>query len=216
MTTPLYKEALIESQKLRELAIEEAKQAVLNSITPQIKLILEKEISGTETGLFEEELPPVEEPQPPAEAALPTDNLPPQQSQPVDAMGGTNQTPPQTDSGVIPPLDTITPSVTAETDPLSTTEPAPIVSPSMGGLPVPGPDGNITVNIETLWNSLSGQTPEASTVEPAPISTPEEVSAPLETETPSPEMMPTEDLAPLQEQIAKIENEIFKFSIVNV
>lgn len=44
----VYEEAVIEAQKLKELAEKEAKKAVLEAITPHIRKILYKEISGRE------------------------------------------------------------------------------------------------------------------------------------------------------------------------
>jgi len=46
MSTPLYQEALIEAKKLRDAATVEAKNAVLEAVSPLIKQMIDKEISG--------------------------------------------------------------------------------------------------------------------------------------------------------------------------
>ena len=46
MSTPLFQEALIEAKKLREAAATEAKNAVLEAVSPLIKQMIDKEISG--------------------------------------------------------------------------------------------------------------------------------------------------------------------------
>jgi len=74
MTTPLFKEALIESKKLREAALEEAKQAVLESISPMIKSILDREIAGGGSVLLveqDETLPTAVDATPPPVATAP-------------------------------------------------------------------------------------------------------------------------------------------------
>ena len=55
MSTPLYQEALIEAKKLRDAAAVEAKNAVLEAVSPLIKQMIDKEISGI---ILEQEEPP--------------------------------------------------------------------------------------------------------------------------------------------------------------
>lgn len=214
MTTPLYKEALIESQKLRQLAIEEAKQAVLDSITPHIKSILEKEISGPSSNLFEEE-------------ELPADGLDPMaQPNPLEAPAtDAAPPPPQMDSATVPPTETVT-TPAAETTALPSVDAAPIPSPSMGGMPLPGPDGTITIDLNAMFDSKAGTNPTQG-VEQPPIQT-QEPAAPLPAtdealpadpigqEMPS-EPSPTgslsqddQNLQPLRENITRVERNILK------
>lgn len=217
MTTPLYKEALIESQKLRQLAIEEAKQAVLDSITPHIKSILEKEISGPSSNLFEEE-------------ELPADGLDPMaQPNPLEAPATDAPPPPQMDSATVPPTETVT-TPAAETTALPSVDAAPIPSPSMGGMPLPGPDGTITIDLNAMFDSKAGTNPTQG-VEQPPIQT-QEPAAPLPAtdealpadpsldpigqempSEPSPTgSLPQEDqnLQPLRENITRVERNILK------
>lgn len=224
MTTPLYKEALIESQKLRQLAIEEAKQAVLDSITPHIKSILEKEISGPSSNLFEEE-------------ELPADGLDPMaQANPLEAPPA-DVPPPQMDSATVPPTETVT-TPAAETTALPSVDAAPIPSPSMGGMPLPGPDGTITIDLNAMFDSKAGTNPTQG-VEQPPIQT-QEPAAPLpatdealpadpsldpigqemssEPPLPTDEIPPPADslpqddqnLQPLRENITRVERSILK------
>ena len=128
MTTPLFKEALIESKRLREIASEEAKQAVLESISPLIKQMLDKEIAGVGLLFEEEETDPL---------APPTDSI---TAAPTDA------TTPPTDTATTPP-------VAAPMD-MASPMAAPIPTAAGGmNIPMPGPDGKITVDIEDLFQS---------------------------------------------------------------
>ena len=45
MSTPLFQEALIEAKKLREAATIEAKNAVMESISPVIKQMIDRDIN---------------------------------------------------------------------------------------------------------------------------------------------------------------------------
>ena len=57
MSTPLFQEALIEAKKLREAAANEAKNAVLEAVSPMIKQMIDREISGI---ILEQEEPAVD------------------------------------------------------------------------------------------------------------------------------------------------------------
>ena len=76
MTTPLFQEALIEAKKLREAAAAEAKNAVLEAVSPMIKQMIDREISGV---ILEQEEPPADAlpPAPPAPAVQPIAPIPP-------------------------------------------------------------------------------------------------------------------------------------------
>ena len=65
MSTPIFQEALIEAKKLREAATAEAKNAVLEAVSPLIKQMIDKEISGIITE--------ADEPSAPAPAMMSTD-----------------------------------------------------------------------------------------------------------------------------------------------
>lgn len=96
MTTELFKEALIEARKLKEVAEIDAKNKVIEAVTPIIKKMIAKEAAYTDRFLFGEEdaamEPPVEElPMMDAPVAEPVAELPP--------MGGDTSSAPISPAG---------------------------------------------------------------------------------------------------------------------
>lgn len=155
-TTPIYKQALIEAKKVRELAKREAEKTILSKFSVQIDKMLDAEISGVPLLLEQEDpmnLLPGAEPgaaaaNPPMPATAPLDVTP---VPPVGDMGTAALTPPAAPQ--VPGLD-VAPVVQDPTQ-------APVSTPSAEaelGIPMPGPDGKITVDIETLFAA----TPEGS------------------------------------------------------
>ncbi len=211
MTTPLFKEALIESKKLRALATEEARNAVLESINPIIKEMLDRVVDGT--SLLEDA---TEEPLPdPIAGALPT-------AEPTTA-------PPD---ATVAPMDASTPlpDTSGPTPDLSS---APISAGPPGmDIPMPGPDGKITVDIESLFQSTpEGQDPtlttpgnDTTTLEPAPAENTvigaagPDVAIPTDLPpTPSPTMMEmlSSEIKKLESKISESRNaDALKFAIV--
>jgi len=55
MSTPIYQEALIEAKKLREAATAEAKNAVLEAVSPIIKQMIDREIASVDVILEQQE-----------------------------------------------------------------------------------------------------------------------------------------------------------------
>ena len=55
MSTPIYQEALIEAKKLREAATAEAKNAVLEAVSPVIKQMIDREIASVDVILEQQE-----------------------------------------------------------------------------------------------------------------------------------------------------------------
>ena len=93
MTTPLFQEALIEAKKLREAAANEAKNAVLEAVSPLIKQMIDKEISGV---ILEQE-------EPPAPETAPMDAPPPAPAAPSPDAGATGPVTPAPAGGAEPP-----------------------------------------------------------------------------------------------------------------
>jgi hypothetical protein len=155
-TTPIYKQALIEAKKVRELAKREAEKTILSKFSVQIDKMLDAEISGVPLLLEQEDpmnlLPDTAlgtaaaNPQMPATAPLDATPVPP-----VGDMGTAALTPPTTPS--VSGLD----AAPVAQDPTQVPVPTPSVGAELG-IPIPGPDGKITVDIETLFAA----TPEGS------------------------------------------------------
>ena len=102
MTTPLFQEALIEAKKLREAAANEAKNAVLEAVSPLIKQMIDKEISGV---ILEQEEPTT----PDASTASDTPPPPPPPSPDAGATGPVSPTP-ASGSEPTPSLPTMAPA----------------------------------------------------------------------------------------------------------
>lgn len=223
MTTPLFKEALLEAKRLREAAAEEAKQAVLERVSPMIKQMLDKEIAGANIGnLFME----ADEPIDPALMATPDQNATtptgttPTGTTPAPVPGSA---PVLTPTDVVPPTDvtaaptdaTVTPTDAKLDPPMGDTAVAP-VTPTGGLMDIPiDPNGKITVDLEQLFSSSQEETttmptaPEGNSpvvpVEPTPAAVPPGAEMPAETPVEpqgmAPEALP-QDLSgtpPLQE-----------------
>jgi hypothetical protein len=173
MSTPLFQEALIEAKKLREAATIEAKNAVMESISPVIKQMIDREINVI---LEQEEPADVPPPAPPAP------NPDAGAAAPIEPAGG-----PEADMAAPMP-----PAAVAAAAP-------PIASPNAQvlGTITTGPDGGqrITIPIDQLFQpevkpavAGTGMAPvPAEAAEPtapqpvqAPAPGPAEMSAPTE------------------------------------
>ena len=109
MSTPLFQEALIEAKKLREAAASEAKNAVLEAVSPLIKQMIDKEISGF---IMEQE-----EPEPKAgEEAVPPPPPPP--SPDAGATGPVDVTPSGDTEAPKPPMPSMAPAVASASPPI--------------------------------------------------------------------------------------------------
>ena len=162
MSTPLFQEALIEAKKLREAAANEAKNAVLEAVSPIIKQMIDREISGV---ILEQEEPAID----------PTTEMPPPAP-----------TAPSVDAGTVAPVE-VAPASGAEATPPSMPmmTPAvaaaapPIVSP---GTPVMGkidvtPEGQqqLVIPVDSLFEKeatpVAVETQEAPAVETPALQT---------------------------------------------
>ena len=158
MTTPLFQEALIEAKKLREAAANEAKAAVLEAVSPLIKQMIDREISGV---ILEQEEPAVD-------ATTASEDMPP----PAPPA-------PSPDAGSTGPVDAA-PAAGLETAPSAGMTPAvasaspPIVAPE--GTMVPGKfetdkvtgQPTIVLNVKDLFNAPV-PTAEAETISTEPM-----------------------------------------------
>ena len=180
MSTPLFQEALIEAKKLRAAATEEAKNAVLEAVSPMIKRMIDQEISGV---ILEQEEPAADLP-PPA---------PP---------------PPSPDAGATGPVDVTAPPGAEAAPPMPGMAPAvakaapPIVAPE--GTSVPGKfetdpttgAPTIVLNINDLFTKTA---PEAAAgteeLPPAEMPAPESLP-PSDAEPPPPGTNPEEPPPP--------------------
>jgi hypothetical protein len=172
MSTPMFQEALIEAKKLRDVAAIEAKNAVLEAVSPLIKQMIDQEISGI---IVEQD-----EMTPPAAAAPPSPDAPPPapptpspdagSTGPIDAAAGGG-----TDMAATSTMPTMKPAVAAAAPP--------IVSP---GTPVTGkidisPTGEqqIVISVDSLFQK------ETSPAETGATAVPTELPS-----TPAPEVTP--------------------------
>ena len=174
-----YKEALAEAKKLKELARAEAKDAIVEVISPVIQEMMEKDIINKnlvkESFIIEQEEDQTVGDAEETNATLPLD-VAPQEEIPSTQSG---QIPPATEvnpAGAVPPLETkatmpIDSSVPAGTvasspvpgAPTTTPIAAPISAPPSASVPMPGQDGTITVDLSSLYvQTPPGQDPVIS------------------------------------------------------
>ena len=185
MSTPLYQEALIEAKKLREAAAAEAKNAVLEAVSPLIKQMIDKEISGI---ILEQEEPTA--PEASADAPPPP---PPTPSPDAGSTGPIDAAPP---AGVEakPTMPGMTPAVSAAAPPIKSPGSEVIGKIDIG----PAGEQQIVVPVDALFQKET--TPaSASTTETPAEATPEaatDASMPSATETPVPEAAPTPEATP--------------------
>ena len=173
MSTPLFQEALIEAKKLREAATIEAKNAVMESISPVIKQMIDREINVILEQEEPADMPPPAPPAPSPDAGA---------AAPIEPAGG-----PEADMAAPMP-----PAAVAAAAP-------PIASPNAQvlGTITTGPDGGqrITIPIDQLFQPevkpaaagtemvpVPAEATEPTTPQPvqAPAPGPAEMSAPTE------------------------------------
>lgn len=140
----LYKEAVVDATKLRDITLQDAQNSILEALGPQIRTYVDKELekfavegSGKKGFLILEQDEPVPapagDPMAPAGAAVPADPaaVPPAAPEaPMDAP---------VDGGVAPP-------------PPESVSAAPI-NAAGSSIPLPGPDGKITVDLDSLFTA---------------------------------------------------------------
>ena len=178
----LYKEAIADAKKLREIAEEDARKSIMEKVSPYIKKMIAKETAHATSFFFEEE----------EDAALQSAELtpPPVETPPVDAAP--------------------TGSVDASMSDIPATPDAPVEAPiaavgsEVANIPLPDADGKITIDFEQLFT-----TPGAGdTVAPVDVDA-IAPGAPLET-TPPAEEAPIDAAAmePPAEAVPPVEGDI--------
>lgn len=195
MSTPLFQEALIEAQKLREAATAEAQSAVLKAVSPLIKKMIDQEISGV---ILEQQEEPgsvtVDPTQTPATGSA---DMPP----PAPPA-------PSPDAGSVAPLDatpTPAPSTTGTTPAVTAASP-PIVAPAVTqvlGKIETGPAGEQQIVIPV--DSLFQPTPPASDATAAPP------AEPVAADMPPAELPAPTEPAPAPAGLAEIFSAVDKF-----
>jgi len=138
----LYEEALVEAKKLKEIAEADAKQAIVEEITPHIRKMIASSLAGKPTSvLYEEE----------DKTGVPAD---PTGTAPVVDPAGTVDagTPPSMDATMAPPSSS-EPPVTATAVGAPSGSDAPIQASGADALnmPMPGPDGKLVVDFDDLF-----------------------------------------------------------------
>lgn len=166
--TSIFREAVLEATDLRARAVQDAQNAVLEALGPQIRQYVDKELIngfGKQNGflILEQD-----------EAGLPDASVDVPVPSTPDA--GTTPPPPPSAAGDAPP--TLSPGPEASATDVAGDSGTPIAAAG-DAIPVPGPDGKITVDLDSLFVAADdddsgaldvptdGSEPPAST-EPAP------------------------------------------------
>lgn len=194
MSTPLYQEALIEAKKLRDAAATEAKNAVLEAVSPLIKQMIDKEISGI---ILEQEEPAT----PPTDASA--DAPPPAPPTPSPDAGSTTPVDAAPPAGAEskPTMPGMTPAVSAASPPIKSPGTDVIGKIDLG----PGGEQQIVIPVDALFQKEAMPTATTSTVETPAVtpSAPEGAAA-----TPSPDAgatpPPPESLSEIYRAVQKL------------
>jgi len=167
MTTPLFKEALIESKKLKEVAESSALNSLLEGMSPNIKSLIDREIDAA---LINEAEEPALDPNMDMDPLAAVANDPSVASAASAAPAGSSEPLPTEPPGA-GPADTV-PTPTPM-QPVSPSGAAPIATPAaMTGSPAIDPDGKITVDFEAIYSNPSLAPTDAPISSPADLSTP--------------------------------------------
>ena len=173
MSTPLYQEALIEAKKLRDAAAVEAKNAVLEAVSPLIKQMIDKEISGI---ILEQEEPP---PAPEASADAPPP--PPPAPSPDAGSTGPIDAAPAAGAEVKPTMPGMTPAVSAAAPPIKSPGSEVIGKIDIG----PGGEQQIVVPVDALFQKETTPASAGTTETPAGASPAPEAAASPDSSMPS-------------------------------
>ena len=194
MSTPLFQEALIEAKKLREAAAVEAKNAVLEAVSPMIKQMIDREISGV---ILEQEEPVADAPPPPSPPAPSPDAGATAPVEPAPEAGA--KVPPPPMPGMAPAVAKAAPPIVA---PEGTSVPGKFETDPTTGQPT------IVLNINDLFTKTAPEAAigtEALPAEtPAPESAMPEAPAGPPAEMPPAAATPEEEGAPAPQALAEI------------
>lgn len=122
----LYKEAIADAKKLKEIAEIDARNKIIEAVTPYIKKIIAKESADTSRFLFGEEDQPMDDPSMDPAMGGTVDGLPPEAEEPTVSPGDTSNAAPISPAG------------------------------GLVGMPMPGDDGKITVDFQQLFSMGGG------------------------------------------------------------
>ena len=231
----LYKEALLDGRKLKEIAEAEAKKQLLEKFTPFVKDMISKELKVKSSNLFEQtdlkekafvvgeqEEDPNALPPPPPPVTDPT-GMPP-----VDAAGSPSSAPLAQDPAAVaatPPVDMAPPS-----DNLDSGAPLePVGANDLGSTTLDqlGDDGKITVDVNDLFSPAAPEAVSQTDEVMAGVAAPEDATPPSETsgdepiaspeemgEVPPPPAPPVEEPVVQEQQvIASINEAAYKIDI---
>jgi hypothetical protein len=168
----LYEEALVEAKKLKEIAEADAKQAIVEEITPYIRKMIASSLTGKQALLYEEE----------DKTGMPSDPT----GTPIADPAGT------VDAGTPPPADaTATPPVSSDTPASAAVVGGPMDAPIQAtgadalNMPMPGPDGKLVVDFDDLFiPSEPGDDTGAGTEGPASAEAEPEIPGGMPSPTP--------------------------------
>ena len=122
----IFEEALLEAKKLRQVAEEDAKNTLIQEMTPAIRKIIASQLAGKSSMLFEEELP----------GADPVAPVTPESEVSADPTG-----------------DASMPAPVSPEPPASGQGAAPIkvAGAEVMNMPMPGPDGKLVIDLDDLF-----------------------------------------------------------------
>lgn len=181
----LYKEAIADAKKLREVAEEDARKSIMEKVSPYIKKMIAKETANATAFFFEEEEDAAVQPADPMSAAAEV----PAAGMDVPVIDGAASP----ESGNEPVAD------------LATQAPVTAVGSEIANIPLPDADGKITIDFEQLFAD-PGVGDTVAPVDMDAIAPGEDLTAPPEGETPpiepQGEELPVEEPAAVDPMVA--------------
>ena len=168
----LYEEALVEAKKLKEIAEADAKQAIVEEITPYIRKMIASSLTNKQTLLYEEE----------DKTGMSSDPT----GTPIADPAGT------VDAGTLPSADaTTSPPVSSDTPASAAVVGGPMDAPIQAtgadalNMPMPGADGKLVVDFDDLFiPSEPGDDTGAGTEGPASAEAEPEIPGGMPSPTP--------------------------------
>lgn len=133
----LYDEAIVETKKLKQIAEEDAKKAIIEDITPTIRKMIARELAGKASPLFEEEDKTLM-------GGAPGEEAPPVVNPSVDAGAPAPITPAGAEAG-----GEISPAPAVVGGPMDA--PIKVAGADALNMPMPGPDGKLVVDFDDLF-----------------------------------------------------------------
>lgn len=155
--TTIFEEALLEARKLRQVAEEDAKNTLIQEMTPAIRKIIASQLAGKSNTLFEEEIPGVE-PAP----------ISPESEVSADPTG---------DAGMPAPVSP-EPAMSGQGS-----APIKVAGADVMNMPMPGADGKLVIDLDDLFvpSEPGSETPDEG---PASSEAPAEIPGGMPSPTP--------------------------------